>query len=195
MANKKSKFDERFGVDTSGIIALSDLDVDAENWVYGVQYQPTPAELLREMLGSLQVNFEDFIFIDFGSGKGRALLVASEFPFKEIVGIEFVPQLHQIAQENIHIYKSATQKCKNLKSICVDAAKYTIPNEQAIIYFYNPFEERLMEIVVANIQKTLMENPRKIFIIYYEPVLDHLFINIGIFRKIKHAKNYVIYIN
>ena len=48
----------------------------------------------RKVLASLQIAFHDYTFIDFGSGKGRALLLASEFPFKRIIGLEFSPELH-----------------------------------------------------------------------------------------------------
>jgi hypothetical protein len=44
---------------------------------------------------------EDFTVIDFGSGKGRALIVASECPFRRIIGVEFALELHRDAQQNI----------------------------------------------------------------------------------------------
>jgi hypothetical protein len=47
---------------------------------------------------------QDFTFIDLGSGKGRALLMASAYPFKRIIGVEFMPELHRVAQENIRKY-------------------------------------------------------------------------------------------
>jgi len=46
----------------------------------------------------------DFTFVDLGSGKGRVLLMASHYPFKRIIGVEFIPELHQVAQENIRKY-------------------------------------------------------------------------------------------
>ena len=66
-------------------------------------YQPTEPGVFREMLEGLQqqtaIDFRDFIFVDLGSGKGRTLLMVSDYPFRRIIGIELLPSLHQIALE------------------------------------------------------------------------------------------------
>ena len=68
-------------------------------------YQPTEPTLFEEMLASLKIDFRNFTFIDLGSGKGRALLLASAYPFRRIVGVELLPALNRIAQENLENYK------------------------------------------------------------------------------------------
>jgi len=60
--------------------------------------QSPPREALR-----------DFTFIDLGSGKGRVLLMASDYPFKRIIGVEFMPELHRAAQENVREYTERTK--------------------------------------------------------------------------------------
>ena len=127
------KFDKEFGVDTTGSILLSSLDIEGENWKYGVAYEPTDPKSFCAVLGNLRINYERFVFIDLGSGKGRALLMAAEFPFKEIVGIELSRQLHQVAQRNIRSYKNPAMRCTALRSICADAATYRIPYEPAVV--------------------------------------------------------------
>jgi len=69
-------------------------------------YQPTDPALFREMMASLPIELDTFTFVDLGSGKGRTLLMASEYPFRRIVGVELLPALHQVAQENLARYKS-----------------------------------------------------------------------------------------
>src|SRR5580765_6779748 len=60
--------------------------------VFNSPYQPTEAALFHEMIDELakrtSINFAEFTFIDLGSGKGRALLMASDYPFRKIVGVE-----------------------------------------------------------------------------------------------------------
>ena len=60
--------------------------------VFHSAYQPTEPALFHEMLAALNITFEDFTFIDLGSGKGRALLMASDYPFLRIVGVELLPE-------------------------------------------------------------------------------------------------------
>src|SRR5271163_2983061 len=83
--------------------------------VFHSPYQPTESALFHEMLAALaeesHLDFHDFVFLDLGSGKGRTLLMASDYPFRRIVGVELLPALHQDAQENLSKYRSESQKC------------------------------------------------------------------------------------
>lgn len=54
------------------------------------------SSVLRQILDRLPLDFEEYTFIDLGSGKGRALLIASEYPFRAVVGVELSPKLHAL---------------------------------------------------------------------------------------------------
>jgi hypothetical protein len=162
------EFDARFGVKTKALIRIDPSRVVGENG-FGAVYRAVRPPRFREALAHFQINHEDFVFIDFGSGMGRALLLASDYPFKEIVGVEFSPDLHLIAEENIRRYKSATQRCKNITSICTDATLFPIPKERAIFYFNDPFRAEVMRSVLSNIHISVEESPRELFFIYLNP--------------------------
>src|SRR5215475_14101173 len=89
----QNEFDRVHNVDTDGQFGgwtyLSDLNIQSPNWIDGNNYLAIAPERFNCVLQSLGISFDQYTFIDFGSGKGRALLLASEFPFKEIVGVEF----------------------------------------------------------------------------------------------------------
>src|SRR5580704_12274414 len=95
--------------------------------VFHSPYQPTEAALFHEMLDALHqqthFDFGSFVFLDSGSGKGRTLLMASDYPFRRILGVELLPALHRAAQENLGKYRSESQKCFKLESICGDATE------------------------------------------------------------------------
>src|ERR1017187_6173156 len=92
-------------------------------------YQPTDAALFHEMLGSIEADFREFTFIDIGSGKGRVLMMAADYPFRQIVGIELLPELHAIAQDNLTRYRSESQRCFSIATVCGDARKYDFPQD------------------------------------------------------------------
>ena len=146
-------FDERFGVDTVGIVRLERLALRGPNRDLGQRYQASDPTEFRKTICSLEIRFEDFVFIDYGSGKGRALLLASEFPFKRIVGIEFSEILHEIARANIAAYSAPSQRCASIESLWMDAAEYDLPQDPLVLYFYNPFLEPLMQDVVDRVHK------------------------------------------
>jgi SAM-dependent methyltransferase len=184
---ERSAFDRTFGVDTDGDFDdrtyLSDLDIPSPNWIYGTDYVPVHPERLSGILSSIPIRYEDFVFVDFGSGKGRALLVASEFPFRRIIGVEFSPALHAVAEQNIAKYKSSTQTCKNLQSVCLDFTRFTLPTEPAVFYFFDPCNRAVLVQVLRNIEKSLRRHPRKILIIYTAPRFQELMDSAGFLRK------------
>jgi hypothetical protein len=186
-------FDEQFGVDTAGYVKLTDLDIGTKNWVYGEDYQAIPAALCKEIIGRLPIKHEDFVFIDLGSGKGKPLLVASDFPFKRIIGVEFSAELHEIAQQNIRIYKSPSQRCKDLESVCIDALKYPLPEEPTVYHLYHPFGEEVMNAMLERIGKSLEQHPRPVFLVYAYPAVHQLMDKAAFLKLIDSGESYRIY--
>jgi hypothetical protein len=189
-----AEFDMRFGVRTGGMISLADLLIlPTRSRVFGQAYGPTPERAFTEMLSAVPRDFKDFVFIDFGSGLGRVLLLASEYPFQAIRGVEFSPDLHKIACDNIRSYRSQTQKCADIASVCQDAAEYEIPEERAVFYFYNPFLEPVMARVIQNIEQSLHRNPREAYLIYYNPKARNTVDRSPVFRLLSEARAYCVY--
>lgn len=155
-------------------------------------YQPTDPALFREMLGSLTLDFHDFVFIDIGSGKGRTLLMASDYPFRRILGVELLPELHRVAEENIRKYKSDSQRCFALESTCGDAREFAFPPEPTVLYLFNPLPEAGLEQLLANLESSLREHPRQLRVIYHNPVLAHLLTG-SVFRKLDATHQYAVY--
>ena len=107
-------------------------------------YQPTEPALFRgmmESMSSLEIEFQDFTFIDVGSGKGRVLLMAGDYPFRRILGIELLADLHRVAQANIQAYKAESQRCFDVESAAADARGFAFPLEPMILYLFNPLPE------------------------------------------------------
>jgi SAM-dependent methyltransferase len=160
-------------------------------------YQPTEPFAFPEMLQTLQqtadLNFAEFTFIDLGSGKGRTLLMASDYPFRRIVGVELLPALHRIAQQNVAQYKSAAQKCFTLESIREDAAQFNFPAGPLLIYLFNPFPESVLRRVLANLQRALDGSPRAVYMIYYNPQHADVLAQAGYLQKIAGTPQYSIF--
>ncbi len=162
-------FDWRHGVRTCGEAQLADLTLVGNNTDHGVHYHPTHPKFLYEVFNSLQIDYPSYTFVDLGSGKGRALLVASEFPFSEILGVEFAAELHEIASENIRSYRSKTQKCKNIQSLNLDAAEFEMPLTPLVLYLFNPFRPAVLVPVLQRLQRSLKSHPRDVTLIYLAP--------------------------
>ena len=192
------EFDRRFNVDTCPELDANWIArIESENWQYGAGYDPAPIASLTENLQRLSIRFEDFTFVDLGSGKGRSLFLAAQFPFAEILGVEFCPRLHAIAERNIKTYRNPEQKCGKLQSVYGDAAEFTVP-DGPIVYFLNqPFDEPVMRKVVDRIVESYRQHPRKIIVVYYDPTFfpkcEDLFRNGPFHERLRNGREFVIY--
>lgn len=158
-------------------------------------YQATEPALFHEMLDALPLDFREFTFLDLGSGKGRALLLASDYPFRRIIGVELLPGLHCVAQENLRNYKGAAQRCFALESICADARDFQFPNEPLLVYIFNPFLESILQQVVATLERSLAAHPRPVCILYHNPLLGGVITRRGIFAVISGTHQYLVMAN
>ena len=128
---KKIDFDKKYGTVTNDRVEVSEGDIPLAALDTAVRYLPTKPEVIRHICRTVPVDHREVIFLDLGSGRGRALLVASDFPFKEIVGVEISPLHHQIAQNNIAKYRSKSQRCAAISSICANVLDYQFPSPDA----------------------------------------------------------------
>jgi SAM-dependent methyltransferase len=135
-------------------------------------YQPTEPALFREMMASLTIEFDQFTFLDLGSGKGRTLLMASEYPFRKVVGVELLTELHRAAEENIRDYRSPTGRCSQIESVLGDARQFELPAEPLLLYLFNPLPERALSEVLERLRKSLAQAPRPVWVVYHNPLLE-----------------------
>jgi hypothetical protein len=156
-------------------------------------YQPTEPALFQEMTASLPIDFDGFTFIDLGSGKGRTLLMASHYPFRRIVGVELIAELHRAAEANIRDYQSSAQRCRQIESIAADARKYEFPAEPLVLYLFNPLPERALGEVLERLHKSLARTPRPVWMAYHNPVLENILGAAGFLEKAGGTGQYSVY--
>lgn len=160
----------------------------------GEQYQPIESEQFHGILTELGLEYSELTFIDLGSGKGRALLLASEYPFRRIIGLEILPELHATAQQNVRRFSSKTQRCASIECWCGDARDYTFPNDPTLLYLFNPFFEPVLEQVLLNLEASLRQSPRNFVLLYVNPISEHLLSKTAVLRKFAGSHQYAAYV-
>lgn len=172
MRMSDQKKDSHLGVKTRENVQLETLDVCSENKQHGFSFVPSSERMVRVMLANLPENLSQFSFVDFGSGEGRVLLVAAAFPFREVIGVEFAKELHELAIRNIaHVFPSSTKRDR-ITSLHLDATQFEIPRHECLLYFYNPFGEHIFEQVLKNIERAHDECGKKMFVLYQQVVAE-----------------------
>ena len=189
-----SAFDPIHGVDTGGHIPLSAIhDVESDNRIYGSGYYATRVGLFKQMIGASDIEPHCYNFIDYGSGKGRGILLAAQLPFRRVVGVEYSPTLHQIAEQNLHVVRFANRRSGPVESVCMDAVRFHIPEEPVVLYFFNPFTRQVMESVRDNLIRSYENNPRSIVVIYHIPVHSDAWDAVEFLGRHAWFSDYVIY--
>lgn len=169
-----ARFDRRFGTDTTGRIRPGQLYLEGPSARDAVYYEATPTRVMRRALSAAVPDPERYVFIDYGSGKGRGLLLASDYPFRRVIGVELSGILHITAQNNIRVYRGGRQRCPDVSSICCDAALFELPDHDLVLYFYTPFAGNVFERVLENIRQWHTLRSRRLIIIAYSSRRDQI---------------------
>ena len=185
-------FDRRFGVHTSGLIRQPIPTVGSDKAPLGRPYDGSNPGRFRRIVQGLGIRYEEYTFVDFGSGMGRVLLLASGFPFRSVTGVEWSQELHEIAQRNINVYKGP-RASNEVKSFCTDAGEFPIPSGKSVLYFFNPFGEEVMARVLDNIRSSLQQNPRDIVLVYVNPRHRDIFDRADFLKKTADKSWFVVF--
>jgi SAM-dependent methyltransferase len=188
-----SPFDRKYGCDTSGAIPLDQLEISSPSLADGIQYEGVSALYFRRMLRMVQVSPDDHVFVDLGSGKGRALLMAAEHGFRRIVGVEFSPELHEIAQENVARFRARTGSTQSFELHLGDVASYDFPAEPTLFFLYNPFGEPILGQVLDRLGRSLREVPREVVVFYNTPVHRRLLDEAPFLAPVRIVSQYAVY--
>lgn len=180
------KGEKKYQTNTLNIDRLHHLNIAGENLKHASIYQAVNYFILEKAFDFFKGDFKDKSFVDFGCGKGRVMIVAAHYGFKSITGIEFADQLCKEANRNTSLIKrdfpSATFNIH-----CMDAVNYKIRPEENVFFFFNPFDEVVMLQVVKNLLNSIKENPRKVHILYVNPLHKDLFLSAG-FQEVFYFK-------
>jgi SAM-dependent methyltransferase len=163
-------FDALHGVTTEALIFLGELD--PENVGPGIEfathYEATPVADVERLLDASPLPPERTTFVDIGSGMGRVVFLASLRPFRQIIGIEISPALHQIARDNRERFVHPDIRCRDLRLVRADAASARFPRGDLVVYLYNPFRSE----VLAPVLTALLADPKRAVVVLYHTPLE-----------------------
>ena len=162
-------FDQQYGTDTSSMVGSANFHVDSSGVQHVTRSRASRPRTFTRILNTMDISPEDYVFVDFGSGKGRIVMLASHLPFKKVIGVELSSKLHEVAQANVALFRSKSSKGDNIELVCTDAASYPLPTDNSVLYFFDPFPLPVMSAVIDNLRQSLQQHPRKVLLAYVNP--------------------------
>jgi SAM-dependent methyltransferase len=175
-------FDREHGTDTGGLIPGGDLASGHSSDRHIEGYAAVPPSRFRSSIARWQASepphvLNEYCFIDIGCGKGRALLLASEFGFREVVGVELNPSLASIARSNVNRWMEAGKAQCDLRVEQNDATELEWPARPCVVFLFNPFDAVLTRQLADRMAAAFRGRPSDLEVIYYKPAQADAFAN------------------
>lgn len=164
-------FDLENGVQTSGLIPGRYLKTGHAHDRHSTAYFGVAPSVFHGLMKRWQrtkpsAPIEDFAFLDLGAGMGRALLLAAEYPFRKVIGVELNPILAGIARRNLANWRSAGRVRCPARVICGDAVSARIPPGPCLVFLFNPFAESVMRRLLKRLAIAFARRPGKLDLLY-----------------------------
>jgi hypothetical protein len=145
---RSREFDTRHGTETYQRLDVRVTEAPRDDAVWG--YGAVNQDFFREIFRSIPGPLTPYAFVDVGSGKGAAVLMAGEFPFRRLIGLELTPELIAIARTNVQKFNASTGSQLDPLWVHCDFFKWPLPDEPLLFFFNNPFPDQItLEALVA----------------------------------------------
>jgi SAM-dependent methyltransferase len=172
-------FDRRHGLDTSGLLYADALATGHPHDLYSEGYYATAPSLFHGALAHWQANLHglslaDYTFVDLGCGKGRVLMMASEYPFRAIAGVELSTKLATVARKNLARWMRTPRACSAVSVVEGDVLAFRIPEGPAVLFLFNSFEAEMMRGLLECLEDASRTRSAPIDLIYLHPEHDNL---------------------
>lgn len=193
MIDVKSSVDEIPGVETNLAVYLSSLGYKHDYGAGGYAYEPVDEDEFIATLHGIPISPSDYCFVDLGSGKGRALLLAAKAGFNKVIGVEFSEDLHLRAKKNIEAASKSWPNTNRIQTIHGDAGDFNPPSAATVLYLYNPFDAAIMSRVLKNWEDSMSSHTHDIWVMYGNPTEVALFRNSLYFQYVSSVAQFAIF--
>jgi SAM-dependent methyltransferase len=173
-------FDQRYGVNTGGLIYGEDLGSGHPHDVHSAGYYATAPSLFegavalwRETVAGDGFGLSDYALVDVGCGKGRVVMLAAEHPFREVVGVELNPNLARAARKNLRRWMRRPRACSRVTVVEGDALPVPFPDGPVVIFFFNSFEREMVALLLKRLADLSARRAAPIDLIYVHPEFGH----------------------
>ena len=164
-------FDLKYGVKTSGLIAGRNLKCGSQADRHTTAYFGVAPSVFHEMIALWRRSkpagaIDEFTFVDLGAGMGRALLLASEFPFRTVIGVELNPTLVRMARKNVARWDASGLASASVRVKHGDAVEFQIPPGPCVVFMFNPFGAPVMRRLLKAWTRSLAGREGQIDVLY-----------------------------
>lgn len=175
-ASQIHPFDREHGIDTSGLISGRELGAGHVHDLHSTAYYGIAPSIFKiaiekwaEALDPAVFELEQYSFVDLGAGKGRAVLLASEYGFRSVLGVELNGGLAAIAERNVTRWEELGRTRCAIKILNQDATVCRLPQAPLLVFLFNPFGHQVIAKVLDILKKEMEQTGQPVDVLYINP--------------------------
>ena len=170
-------FDQRYGVETSGLIwgeklGSAELAAVGSAGYWATGYYGISPSVFGQAMERLGLEWGRYTFVDVGCGKGRALMLAMRYPFRRVVGVELAAELAEVARGNLERFRAEWRLPVCVEVVVADATTVPLPGGPLVVYLYHPFAAPVMRRFLEHLEAAVRREGREVWLLYVNPELD-----------------------
>ncbi len=143
-----------------------------------ILYQGADPKIVRDLFTRLPLAAKASTFMDFGCGKGRALILAAQHGFRRVVGVELDHDLVSLCRINLgNLKRSKDEPFPEVYQ--ADATRFELPPGALTAFLYNPFLGPPLQSVVSRLVQHARTSGNPVRVIYVNPQSLNTFLDHG----------------
>jgi predicted RNA methylase len=181
-------FDAEHGTETGGLTPGRALATGHAHDRHNTAYYGIAPSLFRSLIAQWKQTrpphpLRQYTFVDIGAGKGRAMLLASEFNFREVVGVELHPDLARRCRRNLRLWQTAHPAAR-LRLVHGDATEFIFPPGPCVAYLFNPFGAPVLRRLLRQMEKQFADRPNDLDLLYVNHERQSVIVNYGSYQQL-----------
>ena len=185
-------FDHVHKTDTGGLVPRSGLLTGHRSDAHITAYYAVAPSILDSLIDlwlgtNPALPIDRYTFLDVGAGKGRAMLIAAQHPFSEVVGVELNPAMAAIARSNIRAFENSAE-ASMLAPVSLlegDALEVPLPDGPIVAFLFHPFEAPLLRRFLSRVEQHCQDT--SLDLIYVNAEHASVFDRKPAFRRVFHG--------
>lgn len=188
-------FDRRYRIRTSGIIYLPTTSFDPARLADATQYGPINGWGFRKFLRKSGFP-RNLHFVNVGCGLGRACILAAEYGFEKVTGVDLAAELCEGARQNIARCRlPSRRKLAPIDIVQMDGLLYCGQTKADLLLMFRPFSRKLTRQVLDALAGRARSLNKTMTVIFTERMLVRdsyapVFAETGSYRALRQAAHW-----
>lgn len=164
-------FDVEHGTETGALIPAEKLSTGHRHDRHITAYHGVAPSLFHKLMKRwsdeyAEHSMEETVFLDIGAGKGRAMMLASMYPFRRVVGVELHPALAAVARKNIEVWEETYADVAPMRLVEDDVMRLRFPVGPCLVFLFNPFDAVMMDRFLLRLSRVFAGRSGELDVLY-----------------------------